>query len=252
MVGEKIRGNVEIENVCKTFVSPDEERTSVLENVNLHVEGGEFVSIIGPSGCGKSTLLYCIAGLQKPEEGNIFMDGQLVKEPSYERGLVFQNPQLFKWMNVERNIAFGLKARKVYKKRKADVSQYIQMIGLEGFEKNYPHQLSGGMCQRVSLARTLINHPKILLLDEPFGALDAFTRNTMQEQIRNIWKNQNMTMIMVTHDIDEAIFLSSQIVVMTPRPAKIKAIIKNPYQGTREENEGFQKLRREILNTLEF
>lgn len=251
MVTTKV-GAIRIDSVYKTFLSPDDDKIPVLDDINLDINSGEFISLIGPSGCGKSTLLYCIAGLLTPDQGNIYLDEKAIDGADYERGLVFQNPQLFKWMNVEKNIAFGLKARKIYKERKSDVEKYIKMIGLEGFEKNYPHQLSGGMSQRVSLARALINHPKVLLLDEPFGALDAFTRSSMQKQIRNIWSEQSMTMVMVTHDIDEAIYLSSRIVIMTPRPTTIKTIIDNPCQGKTEEDPEFQKLRRQILNVLEF
>lgn len=252
MVNKHTFGAVQIHRVCKSFLSPDDDPIPVLDHINLDIKSGEFITLIGPSGCGKSTLLYAIAGLSQADEGEILIDEESVTGTSHECGLVFQNPQLFKWMNVERNISFGLRAQKIYKDRKDDVPKYIKMIGLNGFEKSYPHQLSGGMSQRVSLARALINHPKVLLLDEPFGALDAFTRNSMQEQIQKIWAQQKMTMIMVTHDIDEAIYLSNRIIVMTPRPTTVKTIFENPCQGKREEDPQFQKLRRQILDVLEF
>ncbi len=249
MVVEIKTGRIEIKDVMKQYSSPSGEKLTVLDHLNLTVEPGEFISVIGPSGCGKTTLLRIISGLAKATGGEIFLDGEKVTDTSHERGFMFQYPELFKWMNVENNVAFGLKARSMYKERKKDVQKYIELVGLKGFEKSYPHHLSGGMAQRVALARALINHPKVLLLDEPFGSLDAFTRATMQQELTKIWSEIKMTMIMVTHDVDEAVFLSSKILVMSPRPAKVEEILVNDLPRPREKlKQPFIKLRNKILD----
>lgn len=248
-------GEIRIEKVTRKFqnIDPEAEAISVLEDFQTKVEAGRFVSIIGPSGCGKSTLLRLIAGLDTPDGGEIFLDNEKIEKPSYERGFAFQQANLFPWLNVRNNIAFGLKARKEYKRKQEEVDKYIKLVGLEGFEKSYPHQLSGGMSQRVSLARALVGHPKVLLLDEPLGALDAFTRMNMQDEILKIWEENGMTMIMVTHDVDEAIYLSDQIIVMSPRPAKIEKIIDIPLSRPRVRNQdSFLKIRTEILGLLHY
>ena len=167
--------------------------------------------------------------------------------------LYFQNPTLFPWLNVYDNIAFGLRARKIYKENKCLVNEYIDLVGLKGFEKNFPHQLSGGMAQRVAIARALVGHPKVLLMDESLGALDAFTRMNMQDEILKIWKEKHMTVVMVTHDVDEAIYLSDKVVVMSPRPAKIEEIIDVKLARPRaRSNPEFLRLRSEILKVLNF
>lgn len=252
MVKEK-NGRVEIRSVEKKFTGQNGNEMLALCDVNLTVEPEEFVTLIGPSGCGKTTLLRLICGLEKPSDGNLYLDGEQILGTSSERGLVFQNPELFMWMNIENNVAFGLKARKIFKENKSEVQKYIELVGLNGFEKSYPHQLSGGMAQRASLARTLINQPKVLLLDEPFGALDAFTRLDMQQKLLDIWIKQRMTMIMVTHDVDEAVLLSSRIIVMSPRPARIKEVIQNELPRPRDRNSvDFLQLRRKVYNLLDF
>lgn len=246
-------GEIRIENVSKHFVNPDGSKLSALNGVNLTVKPGSFVSLIGPSGCGKTTLLRAISGLNIADEGAIYLDDELITKPSYERGFAFQQANLFPWLTIKQNIAFGLKARGIYKEEKAEVDRYIELVGLKGFEKSYPHQLSGGMNQRASLARALVGHPKVLLLDEPLGALDAFTRMNMQDEILRIWKEHNMTMIMVTHDVDEAVYLSDQVVVMTPRPAKIEKIIDIELGRPRSRgNADFLKYRTKILEILNF
>ena len=246
-------GEIKIEKVKRSFSRGDGEVINALNGVNLTIQPGDFVSLIGPSGCGKSTLLRLIAGLDKPTKGSLYLDGKEIVGPSCDRGLVFQDPTLFPWINIEENISFGLKARKIYKKKKDSVAEFIDMVGLKGFEKSFPHQLSGGMCQRASLARALVGHPKVLLLDEPLGALDAFTRMNMQDELVRIWKENNMTMIMVTHDVDEAVYLSDKIVVMTPRPAKIEKVIQVKLSRTRDRNNpDFIRLRSEILKILDF
>lgn len=244
---------IKFENVKKSFVRDDGVVVNALNGVDLDINYGDFITLIGPSGCGKSTMLRLLAGFDSPTEGRIYLDGEEIKKPSYDRGLVFQEHNLFSWLNIYDNIAFGLKARHIFKDRKKSVDEFIDLVGLKGFEKSYPHQLSGGMCQRASLARALIGHPKALLLDEPLGALDAFTRMNMQDELLRIKKEQNMTMIMVTHDVDEAVYLSNRIVVMSPRPSKIEKIldIQLPYPRDRN-NADFVYFRNEILKILDF
>ncbi len=247
-------GELRIKGVTKRFPREKEEDLIALDGVNLEIEAGSFVSLIGPSGCGKSTLLRLIAGLEAANEGEILLDGEKISGTSYERGLVFQDPALFPWLNIHDNVAFGLKARHIYGQNKALVQEYIHLVGLGGFEKSYPHQLSGGMCQRAALARTLVGKPKILLLDEPLGALDAFTRMNMQDEILRIQKEESMTMIMVTHDVDEAIYLSDRVVVMSPRPAKIEEVIDIELgaKPRARSNQDFLKYRSKILRMLHY
>ncbi len=250
-------GNITARDIGKEFIRPDGKRTIALSNLNVDIKAGEFICLIGPSGCGKSTFLRLIAGLSKPTFGEIRLDNQLIKGPGYERGLVFQDSTLFPWLNIYDNIAYGLKIRRVFKQHKQDVNEFIRLVGLAGFEKAYPHQLSGGMAQRASLARALVSNPKILLLDEPLGALDAFTRMNMQDEILRIWKERDTTMLMVTHDVDEAIYLSDRVFVMTPRPAKIEEIIevnsgRGENRGRQRDSGDFLRLRSKILQILDF
>ncbi|MDR2071591.1 MAG: ABC transporter ATP-binding protein [Treponema sp.] len=242
---------IEVKNVTRVYRDTGGNPVYALKDVSLDIEEGEFISIIGPSGCGKTTLLRLIAGLDIPEEGSLFVDGKEITEPSYERGYIFQQPALFPWATVYDNAALGLKARKIFPENKEKVQGFIRMIGLEGFEKAYPHELSGGMAQRVAIIRSLINEPKVLLLDEPLGALDAFKRMELQEQLTGIWKKTGATMVMVTHDVDEAIALSERIVIMTPRPGRIINIVTvdiNP--GRNRNNDDFISLRKKILEEL--
>lgn len=246
-------GHITIENVSKTFpaADPSGQAVTALNGFNLEIRPGSFVSLIGPSGCGKSTLLRIIGGLDTATEGVIYLDGTKISKPGSERGFAFQGSNLFPWLTIEKNIAFGLKARHIYKEKKDDVKEYIKLVGLEGFEKSYPHQLSGGMQQRASLARSLVGHPKVLLLDEPLGALDAFTRMTLQDLILDIWKKYNMTMIMVTHDVDEAIYMSDQVVVMSSRPSKVEAVVDIDLPRPRARGQDvFQVYRSRILDIL--
>jgi len=246
-------GSIRFEGVKKNFLTLEGETVNALSGVDLEIEKGDFVCLIGPSGCGKSTMLRLLAGLDTPTEGTIYIGDKKVTKPDCDRGLVFQDPNLFPWLNIYDNISFGLKVRKLFKQRKKDVGEFIELVGLKGFEKSYPHQLSGGMCQRASLARALIGHPKALLLDEPLGALDAFTRMNMQDELLRIRKEQEMTMIMVTHDVDEAVYLADKIVVMTPRPAKIEQIIEVHLSQPRDRNNPeFIRLRSQILQILDF
>ena len=256
-IEQKEYGNIVATNLRKEFIQPDGVVVEVLNNVNISIKAGEFICLIGPSGCGKSTFLRLIAGLTKPTLGNITLDEEEIEIPGYERGFVFQDPTLFPWLTIYNNVAYGLKIRHKYKQRKKDVLEFIQLVGLGGFENSYPHQLSGGMAQRASLARALINNPKVLLLDEPLGALDAFTRMNMQDEILRLWKERGTTMIMVTHDVDEAIYLSDRIFVMTPRPAKIEEIIevsigRSENYGRKRDSADFLRLRSKILQILNF
>lgn len=220
-----------------------------LKHINLDIKQGEFISIIGASGCGKTTLLRLIGGLDQPQSGQIFLRDTPITGPDPQRGYVFQQGSLFPWLTVEQNISAGLKARHVYREQKDKVAYYIHLIGLDGFEKAYPHQISGGMAQRVAIARALINGPDVLLLDEPMGALDSFTRADLQDKLLEIRKENDATMILVTHDVDEAIYLSDRIVIMTPRPGKISEVleVKLPHPRDRGGLE-FLNLRRDIMD----
>ncbi|NPU69188.1 ABC transporter ATP-binding protein [Bradyrhizobium sp. 83012] len=217
-----------IDQVTRTFPARQGHApTRALEPVDLRIGNNDFVTILGPSGCGKSTLLRIVAGLDHPSSGKVLLDGSEVKGPGADRGMVFQSYTLFPWLTVRENIAFGLRERGVPEgKRNAVADRFIQQIGLKGFENHWPKQLSGGMQQRCAIARALANDPKILLLDEPFGALDNQTRVLMQEMLLGIWERDQKTVLFVTHDIEEAIFLGSRVLVMSARPGRIKADIK--------------------------
>jgi len=214
-----------IENVARVFPSTRRSApTRALEPINLAVADNDFVIILGPSGCGKSTLLRLIAGLDHPSSGRILLDGRPVTDPGPDRGMVFQSYTLFPWLTVADNIAFGLREKGVPAAQRTTIVQdWLGRVGLAGFEHYYPKQLSGGMQQRTAIARALANNPAILLLDEPFGALDNQTRALMQELLLGIWERERKTVLFVTHDIEEAIFLASRVVVMTARPGRIKA-----------------------------
>ncbi len=244
---------IEIKNVNRTYIDDKDNTVEALNDINLTIHRREFVSIIGSSGCGKTTLLRLIAGLDVPETGILMLDGEEITAPDPQRGYVFQQGGLFPWLTVEQNIATGLKARQVYGRNKAQVGHYIDLIGLNGFEKSFPHQISGGMAQRVAIARSLINKPKALLLDEPMGALDSFTRADIQDKLLELRKENDTTMILVTHDVDEAIYLSDRVVIMTPRPGKISEIltIKMSHPRNRGGSE-FLSIRSDILEKLHF
>jgi NitT/TauT family transport system ATP-binding protein len=214
-----------IEGVGRTFVGVHGGApTRALEPVSLKVEDNDFITILGPSGCGKSTLLRIVAGLDRPSTGSVLLDGQRVTQPGPDRGMVFQSYTLFPWLTVRQNICFGLRERGVPGPRQRAISEgWIDKVGLRGFENHLPKMLSGGMQQRTALARALANEPKILLLDEPFGALDNQTRALMQEMLLAIWEAEKTTVLFVTHDIEEAIFMANRVVVMSARPGRIKA-----------------------------
>lgn len=211
-----------IDQVGKVFNSKGGEMIA-LDRTSFKVKEGEFITILGPSGCGKSTILRIVAGLEEPSSGNVYLDGHEVKGPGPDRGMVFQSYTLYPWLNVEDNIAFGLKLKGTSQKQCKEVAQhYLELIGLNGFEKHYPIQLSGGMKQRVAIARALANDPEILLMDEPFGALDAQTRSIMQEILLKAWEESKKTILFITHDVEESIFLADSVYVMTARPGRLK------------------------------
>ncbi len=248
------RGLVRLEEITKIFARCDLNSTiTALDRINISIEPGEFVSIVGASGCGKSTLLRLITGLEYPTKGKVFFDGVEITGPNEKRGFAFQEPTLFPWLTVRENIAFGLKAQGVYKQKKQIVDELLKLVDLEEFQCSYPHQLSGGMAQRVSLARALASEPDALFLDEPFGALDAFTRMNMQDELVRIWQEKKPTVVMITHDVDEAIYLSNRIIIMSPRPGRVRKIIEvsNSYPRNRNGSD-FINIRKEILEILDF
>jgi NitT/TauT family transport system ATP-binding protein len=216
-----------VENVSRVFPAVrGGTPTRALELTNLNVADNDFVTILGPSGCGKSTLLRMVAGLDTPTTGRILLDGKAITGPGADRGMVFQSYTLFPWLTVAENIAFGLRERGISQKERSSIArEWLDKVGLTSFANHFPKQLSGGMQQRTAIARALANDPKILLLDEPFGALDNQTRALMQELLLGIWERERKTVIFVTHDIEEAIFLASRVVVMSARPGRIKADI---------------------------
>jgi NitT/TauT family transport system ATP-binding protein len=217
-----------VENLNKTYISQGSQ-TPALVDINLQIEEGEFICLLGPSGCGKSTLLKIIAGLIPATSGRIAINGKAVSGPGPERAVVFQDYALFPWMTVRDNIEFGLEARKLPVGDRREISsRLLKVVGLSDFAERFPHQLSGGMKQRVSLARALAVDPSLLLMDEPFGALDAQTRQLLQDELLRIWREYRKTVVFVTHSIEEAIYLSDRIAVMTARPGRIKQIVMVP------------------------
>ncbi len=225
------KGTLEIKNVSKTYRVQDHD-VHVLDKINLTIKPGEFISIVGLSGCGKTTLLRHIVGLEGDYDGDILLNGRRLNGPDIERGIVFQDHRLFPWLTVEKNVALGI-VGKSDKEKKEIVANHIELVGLKGFEKSYPYQLSGGMSQRAAIARALVNQPEILLLDEPLGALDALTRMYMHKELERIWKEEKITMIMVTHDVEEAVYLSDKIVVMSAKPGRLQKVIPVPLSRPR-------------------
>jgi ABC-type nitrate/sulfonate/bicarbonate transport system ATPase subunit len=216
---------IDIQNVRKQF-RVEAGVLPVLEDLTLRIQPGEFLAIVGASGCGKSTLLRLLVGLDRDYEGQIEVGGSVVTGTSLDRGIVFQEHRLFPWLTLEQNVGLGLQnSDRSEDEKKRAIADHIELVGLRGFETAYPHQLSGGMAQRAAIARGLVNQPSILLLDEPFGALDALTRSRLQQALQNIWQREKITMILVTHDVDEAVYLGDRVVVMKPRPGRIKQIL---------------------------
>ncbi|MDR0615511.1 MAG: ABC transporter ATP-binding protein [Synergistaceae bacterium] len=240
--------------MSKVFAGHDEKGGVVaLDNINADIRSGEFVSILGTSGCGKSTLLRIIAGLDKATSGTIFCGGETVINPDPSRSLVFQEHTLFPWMTVRDNIKFALKSTRQYKEKRHEIAEWLSLADLESFADSYPHQLSGGMRQRASLVRTLAVASDVVLLDEPLGALDNFTRMTLQDELVRLWRERRSTMVMVTHDVDEAIYLSQRVILMSPRPGRVKNILDIPMSYPRDRASGdFMGFRVNILKQLEF
>lgn len=250
--GEQRGSAVDVVHVTQAFLSK-REPLPVLDDVSLSARPGEFVSLVGASGSGKSTLLRLIAGLDKPIKGTVYADGHPITGPDPSRGVVFQDPTLLPWLSVEENISLGpqVRGRGNDKAEIDQVNEMITMVDLDSFRTALPAQLSGGMAQRVSLARALVNRPRILLLDEPLGKLDALTRSTLQKDIGRLWQAQGFTGIMVTHDVEEALLLSDRVVVFSPRPAKVIADLTVDLPRPRmQDDPRFRELRRQILTLL--
>lgn len=212
-----------IKNVSKVFFPPNDEPVEALKPVNLEIDPGEFVAVIGPSGCGKSTLLNIVAGFEKATAGSVLVDGQKVEKPDIDRGMVFQQYALFPWLNVQENVEFGLKEMKVPAAERAEiVASFLKLVGLQDFANARIDSLSGGMKQRVALARVFCTNPSIILMDEPFGALDALTRSMLQKELLSIWQEYEKTVMLITHSVQEALVLANRIVVITSRPGRVK------------------------------
>lgn len=227
----------------------------VLEDINLDLHANEFVCLVGTSGCGKSTLLKIIAGLEQPSAGQVLIDGEAVPGPGADRGMVFQNYTLFPWLTVTDNIGFGLDLRGVSRaERKQRIAYYLEVVGLTRFARAYPKQLSGGMKQRVAIARALANEPEVLLMDEPFGALDAQTKEQMQQFLQNLWQQTHTTILMVTHDVEEAIFLSQRIYVMSSHPGRMKQQVQPDLPADRQLDikldPAFIQVKQQIIRAL--
>ncbi|MFT8314095.1 MAG: ABC transporter ATP-binding protein [Clostridium sp.] len=216
--------------------SESTKKFTAIEDVNLEIKQGEFMVLVGPSGCGKSTFLNLLGGLGKATSGELLIDGKPINGPGLDRGFVFQQYALFPWRTVISNVEFGLEEKKISKKERLDIaSYYISLVGLSGFEDRYPHELSGGMRQRVAIARSLAYDPEVLLMDEPFAALDAQTRESLQTELLNIWQETGKTIVFITHGIDEAVYLGQKVAIMTSRPGKIKKIIDIPLPDSRQQ-----------------
>jgi NitT/TauT family transport system ATP-binding protein len=246
-----VSSDIRIVHVTKEFSSNGRSMKAV-DDVSLDIKGSEFICLVGPSGCGKSTLLRMIAGLEPASSGEILMGDKKITSTSPEIGFVFQEYTLFPWRTVEKNVEFGLELKRLSQDERAKIaSKYLDMVGLEKFKDSYPHQLSGGMRQRTAIARTLAVNPEILLMDEPFGALDAQTRNILQEQLLEIWLKEKKKVLFVTHNVDEAVFLADKVVIMTARPGRIKEVIdvSIPRPRVRTETE-VNKVRNAILKSL--
>ncbi|RKQ14172.1 ABC transporter ATP-binding protein [Ureibacillus endophyticus] len=253
---------IRFERVTKKFLVRDEHKKgaqrefTAIQNIEFTVREGEFITLVGPSGCGKSTLLDLLTGLTKPTKGRILIDGREITGPGLDRGIVFQQYALFPWKTARGNIEFGLEAKGIPKsERKEKAEYYLDLVGLKNFADRYPHELSGGMKQRVAIARSLAFNPDVLLMDEPFAALDAQTRETLQTELLRIWKKTGKTIIFITHGIDEAVYLGERVVVLTANPGTVKKIVDIPLKDRLEDadvksNPAFISARREVWNLL--
>jgi len=254
---------LEIRGACKTFALPHQngskgEGLTVLDGVSFAVPDGEFLTVLGPSGCGKTTLLRSVAGLVPLSDGQVLLDGERVTKPSPRLSMVFQTIGLVPWKTVWENVGLGLELQTHHRltaDQKQEVSQFVELVGLKGFERYYPYQISGGMQQRVGLARALVRKPEVLLMDEPFGALDAQTRAILQEELLRLWGTSGATVVFVTHDLDEAIYLSDRVLVMTRRPGRLKMVIdvnlpRPRYAYDIRAEPEFVRLRRQVWDTI--
>ena len=243
---------IKVNDVSKIYKNDKSKDFKSLDNVSLTIEKGEFICLLGPSGCGKSTLLNLIAGFDIPSIGEVFIDDKQVIEPSASYVTIFQNYGLLPWRSVKKNVELGLETKKISKEERSKIAdEFIELVGLSKFSKHHPMQLSGGMQQRVAIARALAVDPEIIFMDEPFGALDAMTRMNMQDEISNIWQQKKKTIIFVTHDIEEAVFLADRIVIMTPGPGKIKNIVSVPIKRKRDRtSDEFLKIRDLVFTEL--
>ena len=248
---EAAPASLSLRNVGKTY-SIDGQNLPVLQRIGLEIPRGEFLSIVGASGCGKSTLLRLIAGLDDRFDGDILIEGRPVAGPGVERSLVFQDHRLFPWLSVTDNIALGLDSLDLSRReREARIQEQLELVGLTGFAQAWPHQLSGGMAQRAAIARALVSRPDILLMDEPFGALDSITRAHMQEELLRIWRERRVTVVIVTHDVDEAVFLGDRVAVMEPRPGRVQNVIEVGLPRPRERTgSAFNQIKQRVLAQL--
>ncbi|TDO89262.1 taurine transport system ATP-binding protein [Halanaerobium saccharolyticum] len=255
---EKKESLIKIENMSLEY-GESINSTLALKNIDLEINKGEFICVLGPSGCGKSSLLKCIAGYVKPTSGRVLMHGEEVDGPDWHRGVVFQSPTLYPWMTVNENVEFGPKMRNLPKAEIKDIREYfLDEVNLSGIGGNYTFELSGGMKQRVAIARVLANYPQVVLMDEPFGALDALTRENMQNLIRNIWEENNTTIFFITHDVDEALLLANRVVVMSSQPGEIIKIFNVDFtnqifeKGSKEViyNEDYFEVKNEIMDII--
>ncbi|MBD2840335.1 ABC transporter ATP-binding protein [Pseudomonas sp. JM0905a] len=242
---------VALNGVCKHFQLPG-QRLEVLRDLSLDARPGEFLCLVGASGCGKSTLLRLVLGLEHADQGEVRVGGQPVQGPGVDRGIVFQDHRLFPWLSVEENVQLALHRSSLGEQEKrARVRHYLQLVGLQGFERARPDQLSGGMAQRAAIARALVAEPQVLLLDEPFGALDALTRQRLQDELLGIWRRTGATLILVTHDIDEALYLGDRVVVLDSRPGRIREVLDVDTPRPRERHDArLAQLHRHILGLL--
>jgi NitT/TauT family transport system ATP-binding protein len=250
MDGDEVK--VRVENLSKVFTK-GKKSVVAIRDFTLDIADGEFVCLLGPSGCGKTTVLRMIAGLESKSSGSIRVQGKEVVDAGPDRGMVFQEFALFPWRSASRNVEFGLEVKGVPESERKEVSEhFFSLVGLEGFEESLPKQLSGGMKQRVAIARALANNPAVLLMDEPFGSLDAQTRNLMQKELLRIWLAERKTVIFVTHSVDEAVFLADRIVIMTARPGKVREVIEITLPRPRDRTSPeFISVRGEVLAELE-
>jgi ABC-type nitrate/sulfonate/bicarbonate transport system ATPase subunit len=241
------RGTVRIAGVGKRYAVKGGV-LPVLQGIDLVIAAGEFVSVVGASGCGKSTLLRLIVGLDTEYDGEIKVDGERIVGTSLDRGIVFQDHRLFPWLTVEQNVGLGIETSSLpAEEKRRTIAAHVELVGLQGFEKVFPHQLSGGMAQRAAIARALVNRPRILLLDEPFGALDPLTRSRLQLELQRIWQQERITTVLVTHDVEEAVLLGDRVVVMDPRPGRIRSVLPVPLARPRDrDDEALRRIERAV------